>query len=349
MGALSIPSQTVRLRVPSPRLLLIAGWLGIVAEAAQPFQPPTANHSLFEPGGEARFVVGTEGKPWSSGGFGCVRSGGDKFHEGIDIRCLQRDRRGEPLDSVLASASGTVAYISNRPQLSNYGNYIVLRHSIEGMEVFTLYAHLGSIRLGLKVGDTVNAGERIATMGRTTNTREPISKERAHCHFEIDLLANERFPEWHSRNQKGLRNDHGIYNGHNLLGLDPWQLFLEQKRLGTNFSLVGFIQGQSELARIVVRTPNLSWARRYRALVMRNPIAEREGIAAYELVLAFNGLPIRLIPRGESELRSKARISVRSVNESVQLTKPCCHLVTKRGGVWMLQASAERLLSLLTF
>src|SRR5262249_28140590 len=85
----------------------------------QPFQLPTANRALLEKGGEERFFVGTVGKPWTTGTFGCVRSGGYQMHEGLDIRCLQRDKHGEPIDPVLATADGTVVYINDRPALSN--------------------------------------------------------------------------------------------------------------------------------------------------------------------------------------------------------------------------------------
>src|SRR5262245_29693952 len=103
----------------------------------QAFQLPTANHALFEPRGEERFFVGTVGHPWTSGMFGCVRTEGWQMHEGLDIRCLQRDKRGEPIDPVLAAADGKIAYINIRPSLSNYGNYIVLRHEVEGIEIYT--------------------------------------------------------------------------------------------------------------------------------------------------------------------------------------------------------------------
>ena len=33
-----------------------------------------------------------------SGGFGGVRGSGSQFHEGIDIRPVSRDRRGEPVE-----------------------------------------------------------------------------------------------------------------------------------------------------------------------------------------------------------------------------------------------------------
>src|SRR5215475_3574003 len=46
------------------------------ASAQQPFQFPTANHALFDTNAEDKFFVGTVGKPWTSGCFGCVRSEG---------------------------------------------------------------------------------------------------------------------------------------------------------------------------------------------------------------------------------------------------------------------------------
>jgi len=94
-------------------LLLLTLLAGIAR--GQPFLLPTANHALFEKNGEEKFFVGTVGKPWTTGTFGCVRSDGWQMHEGLDIRCLQRDKRGEPTDPVLATADGTVAYINSRP------------------------------------------------------------------------------------------------------------------------------------------------------------------------------------------------------------------------------------------
>ena len=67
----------------------------------------------------------------------------------LRIRSVQRDRRGEPVDPVNATADGVVAYVNSRSGLSNYGNYVVLRHSIEGLEVYSLYAHLSVVRSGL--------------------------------------------------------------------------------------------------------------------------------------------------------------------------------------------------------
>jgi hypothetical protein len=318
--------------------------------ASQPFQLPTANRALYEPGGEERYFVGTVGKPWTSGTFGCVRSDGWQIHEGLDIRCLQRDNRGEPLDPVLATTDGTVAYINTRPSLSNYGNYIILRHLIEGLEIYSLYAHLQEIRLGLKHGQAVKAGETIATMGRTTNTREGISRERAHVHFELDLVINERFPEWYHKTFPTQRNDHGGWNGQNLIGLDPRLVLLEQHQQGEKFSLLEFARNQTELCRVFVRDTNFSWLKRYPALVKHNPTAEKEGIVGYELVLNFNGLPYELIPRVGSEIKTKSKFALLSVNAAEQQRNPARRLVSKdKRGQWQLTTHGQHLLELLTF
>ncbi len=75
-----------------------------------------------------------------------------------------------------------------RPSLSNYGKYVVLRHQVEGLEIYSLYAHLREFRHELRIGQAVNNCEPIAVMDHTANTRETISKDRAQVHFELNLL-----------------------------------------------------------------------------------------------------------------------------------------------------------------
>jgi murein DD-endopeptidase MepM/ murein hydrolase activator NlpD len=330
--------------------LLLAGCLTLAHDAlGQSFRLPTLNHSLFEPGGEERFLVGTVGKPYTSGRFGCVRSDGHQIHEGLDIKCLERDRHGEPTDRVLASANGTVVYTNTRPGLSNYGKYIVLHHHIESLDVYTLYAHLSEIREGLKVGAFVNAGEMIAIMGHTANTHQGISKDRAHVHFEIDLLVNERFAQWFHQNFPDQRNDHGEWNGLNLLGLDPRLILLSQAAEGPKFSLLQFTRNQAELCRVLVRSTSFAWLRRYTALIRRNTVADKQGVAAYEVALNYNGVPFRLIPRASSEIAPGPKYQLLSVNESEEQDHPCRKLVVRSRGHWELSSAGTHLLDQLTF
>lgn len=319
------------------------------AAVLRPFQLPTANQALFEKGGEARFFVGTIGRTWLSGTFGCVRTEGYQLHEGLDIRCLQRDRQGEATDSIRATADGTVAYVNSKPSLSNFGRYLIVRHQIEGLEVYSTYAHLSEIRADLKPGQAVRAGEPIGTMGRSANTREGISKDRAHLHFELNLLVNERFASWYKKTYPTQRNDHGGWNGQNFLGLDPRAVFFGEYTQGERFSLLQFVRGQTALCRVQVRTKDFPWVRRYRALVRPNPKAEQEGIAGYELALNFSGVPFEVIPRAASELRGKSKVQLLSVNAAEQKRAPCGKLVTQRNGRWELTTRGMNLLDLLTY
>src|SRR5207248_886347 len=200
--------------------------------------------------------------------------------------------------------------------LSNYGNYLVLRHRVDGLEIYSLYAHLKKIRDDLQPGQNVQAGEPIATLGRTSNTREGISKDRAHVHFELNLFVNDRFSEWFKTAARGERNDHGDWNGQNLLGLDPRLILLQQHEQGAKFSLLNFIRNQTEMCRVFVRKTNFPWLKRYAALIKPNPRTEKEGIVGYELALNFNGIAFELIPRAPSEIKGKARFQVLSVNEA---------------------------------
>ncbi|MBI3418453.1 MAG: M23 family metallopeptidase [Verrucomicrobia bacterium] len=330
-------------------LWLACAWLLPERAGAQLFRLPTANHALLEPNGGEKFFVGTVGKPWTSGMFGCVRSEGWHMHEGLDIKCLQRDKKGEPIDPVMATADGTVAYFSNQPALSNYGRYVVLRHHIEGIEIYSLYAHLREIRADLKIGQSVSGGERIATMGRSTNTRQGISKDRAHVHFELDLLLNERFASWYKTAFADQRNDHGNWNGQNLAGLDAREILLQQAAAGGKFSLRQCIQNQPELCRVLVPGRRLGWLQRYPTLARRNPLTEREGIAAYEIALNFNGVPFQVTPRAGSETKGRNGPRLLSVNEGEYEQHHCRRLVARRAGHWELTPTGSRLLELLTY
>ena len=271
------------------------------------------------------------------------------MHEGLDIKHTKRDIRGEPLDPIYAAAEGRVAYINANTGLSNYGKYLVLEHRIEGIPVFTTYAHLSDFADGLSTGDTVRRGQRIGTMGRTSNTRQAISKERAHLHFEITLRLNDRYSTWHTTAMKGYRNDHGNWNGRNLVGVDPRQVFLTQEKLGTKFSFLDLVRNRTELCRVLVRDTKFSWLRHYTPLVRRNPVADREGVAAYEISLDYNGVPFLIVPKAKSEIKPGSKIELLSVNEKEQSAHPCRKLVMKRNGKWQLGTTGQQLIDLLVY
>ena len=129
------------------------------------FSFPTKNRTLLHSGEETKFFAPTgPGRPWNSGAFGCVRNTRTRIHEGIDIRALHRDNRNEPTDLVQAARNGVVTHINSNVAASSYGKYIVLRHAIEGLQVYSLYAHLSEIAEGLQVDQSVTGGDTLGIL-----------------------------------------------------------------------------------------------------------------------------------------------------------------------------------------
>lgn len=343
--------------MPKTRLLTVSIFVacsfgapgGSHACGAEMFVLPTPNRAIFEPGGEDRYFTPTPGKDWRSGTFGCVRTDGWQMHEGLDIKHTKTDIRGEALDPIHAAVAGRVAYINHNIGLSNYGKYVVLEHRLEGLTFYTTYAHLKEFAAELSTGDQVRQGQVIATMGRSSNTRQAISKDRAHLHFEISLRLNDRYSSWHSAHMKGYRNDHGNWNGRNFAGIDPREVLLKQKSLGSKFSLLEFLRSRPELCRVLVRDTRFPWLKENTALIRRNPVADREGVAGYEIALDFNGVPFLLIPKAKSEIGAGPKIELLSVNEKEQSLRPCRKLVRKQGEKWAFGTNGSQLLDLLAY
>ena len=229
---------------------------------------------------------------------------------------------------------------------SNYGNYIVIRHVINGIEIYSLYAHLSAVRPGLQAGQEVKAGDVIATMGRTSNA-ETIGNWRAHVHFELNVLVNDHFASWWRQASPGERNDHGEWNGQNLNGLDVRQILLQEQT--GKLDLLNFLRGQTALCRVLVRATNFPYLKRYPMLVLKNPVAEREGVAGYEIALNYNGVAFALMPRAASEIKSRAKFQLLSVNEPEEQANLCRGLVRRRSGHWELANEGLRELELLTY
>lgn len=322
----------------------------VTLAAAPAFDFPTGNTNLVIEGAEADSFSPTAnptvGEPWNSGVFGCVRTYGRQFHEGIDIKALEHDARGESTDAVRSAADGWVLYVNRKAGLSNYGNYVVVGHRIDGIDICTVYAHLREVREDLTPGLFVGRGEDIGVLGRTGSA---ISKDRAHLHFEVALFLNKKFPAWYAEKSPGARNDHGMWNGQNLAGIDAWAIFKLQAADPAGFNLVRFIRSQPEQCRIAIRNPDLPFALRHPALVEGNPTAQAGGVAGYEVVFSHTGAPIRLIPRAESELTGKGRHHLVSVNRAVYDEFACRRLVAPSGGGWRLSNTGARLVSLLDY
>ena len=308
-------------------------------------QPPTDNHALFETGAENSFYTPTgPERPWSSGAYGCVRNSGNRMHEGVDIQCLQRNPKGEPIDEVRAAALGQVVFSNRIAGASSYGKYVVLTHEIDRLIVYTLYAHLSLIRDEIEPGLKVKAGRLLGIMGRTANHDIPSS--RAHLHFEIGFVGSHDFEVWMRRHYKDPNfNKFGVWHGFNLLGMNPVPILVSQHTQGEVFSLSKHLASQPELLSIRIRGVHLPLAQRQPGLlILKNE--DNLSIAGHEIALNINGTPLRIRPLTQWP-GGKSRYELASVNDDMALKNRCRKLIFKMGTKWVLTDNGHRLADLL--
>lgn len=101
-----------------------------------------------------------------SSGFG-MRDG--TRHNGIDL--------AGPLDTPIHAARDGDVIAAGPAQ--GFGNWIVIRHTVNGQRVDTVYGHMQAHTLLVKVGDKVTAGQPIAGIGSEGQSTGP------HLHFEV--------------------------------------------------------------------------------------------------------------------------------------------------------------------
>ncbi|MEG1933483.1 MAG: M23 family metallopeptidase [Kiritimatiellia bacterium] len=250
--------------------------------------PPTRQKVLDGSILEGVFMDTGMGRP-ESGMFGNVRKysdGSPRFHEGIDIAPIAPwSRRRQPTDLVCAVAAGRVVHINRKGSL--YGNYVVLTHPVPGVgEVYSLYAHLRRIEPTLHVGDRAVAGMVLGIMGNTPD----IPVARAHCHFELGLMMNRFYPL--------IDDEHGIWNGANLYGINPCKAFAER-----SFDFLSYLKNHARAFSVVIPRPRHrpEYFDRYPCFWYGNVF---DATTPTVIDFSFEGIPLRgenyYVPPGES-------------------------------------------------
>lgn len=152
----SMPASTAlysaRAAAPAPKVDARAAQKAAAAKAAKA-RVARASRTVRPTWGRVTAGFGSHSRLWSSG-----------RHTGVDFRVPV----GTP---VRAFKQGTVV---SAGWDGAYGRKIVIRHASGAR---TVYAHLSKIQV--KVGQKVQAGQRIARSGRSGNTTGP------HVHFEV--------------------------------------------------------------------------------------------------------------------------------------------------------------------
>ncbi|MFP4261543.1 MAG: murein hydrolase activator EnvC family protein [Opitutales bacterium] len=292
---------------------------------------PTPNPAFQQGRPIEDFVQPTSSGRVESGLFGCVRNDGAKFHEGLDLFPVKRDRRGEAADSVYAILPGRVAYISHTAGHSSYGRYVVIEHDGERPAWHSLYAHLASIDTTIKPGARVEAGAVLGVMGRSAAGYR-IPRSRAHLHIEVGFRLTNDFQDWFDRQKFGSRNRHGFWNGMNLVGIDPLE-FYRAVRSGEVSRFQEHLRRLPVAGRIRVYTGRVpDFVSRYPALVTR--AYEGRTVVAWDIAFTEFGVPKEWTPRFAEEGLSGRSGDVRVLTYNLALlqAQSCRRVIRISGG-----------------
>jgi murein DD-endopeptidase MepM/ murein hydrolase activator NlpD len=263
---------------------------------------PTDNDAIFRGGGPEfyqyieRDYKGVKSTPWEGGQYGFVRDPAEtsagivytRFHEGIDIRPLQRDERGEPLDPVRAIAAGVVVHTNPVPGFSNYGKYVVVEHRWDGCNYYSLYGHLSSIQV--HVGQRVQQRDQLGVMG---HTGEGLNQARAHLHLELNLMLSRQFEAWHDSLFKTDPNHNGLYNGINLMGIDIARLYLALRKR-PSLTIPEFLSEEETLYRILLPDSRHFDLLKFYPWMLTQKNAEKH--VSWEVSFNRAGVPLKIQP-----------------------------------------------------
>lgn len=306
---------------------------------------PTPHPAFNEGLGYEAFVQPTATGQPTSALFGCVRNSGTRFHEGLDIAPYLERQRGEATDPVRAVLPGRVAYINTVAGNSGYGRYVVVVHDQLQPELYTLYAHLRKAADGLREGQRVEAGQEIGTMGRSAGGYA-IPQDRAHLHLEVGLRLSDNFATWYTRQKFETPNQHGNYNGLNLVGMDPLAFFQDHRR-GLPTDLRAYFRELPVGAVLRVRTARTpDFVRRYPGLVE----GSRRDLAGWDIAVTGWGLPVRFTPLGAEDvanLKGEGTVSVQALDPSQLEAYGCRDLVDYNGRTATLGDDGRQLIELL--
>jgi murein DD-endopeptidase MepM/ murein hydrolase activator NlpD len=313
---------------------------------------PTDNDAIFRGDGPEfyqyiqRDFQGVQSTPWEGGQYGFFRDPVEtpegvvytRLHEGIDIRPLQRDDKGEPTDPVRAIASGMVVHTNLMAGFSNYGKYVVVEHRWDGCKYYSLYGHLSSIQV--TVGQRVQQRDQLGVMGYTG---EGLNRVRAHLHLELNLMLNRHFESWHDSLFKADPNRNGLYNGLNLTGIDIARLYLALRER-PSLTIPEFLSQEETLYRVLLPASEHFDLPTFYPWMLRQKDAERP--VSWEVSFNRAGVPLKIEPSAKRVTGPELSYLKPTEIAAASLTR---NHVTGRGAGAHLTDKGKRFVRLLIF
>lgn len=309
--------------------LFFAAQLGA---ADRPLIWPTPNTAFAQKASFDDYIQPTPGNAVTSGLFGGVRNNGYRFHEGLDMKAVKRDHRNRVTDVITVALDGKIAYINRIPGNSSYGNYVVLEHAINGLNLYTIYAHMATVDKNLSIGQVLPAGARLGIMGRTSGTYK-MPDSQTHLHFEIGVQLSDCFQSWYDWRKLGGKNHHGNYSGLNLMGMDPLPLF-EAARDGTFSTYQQHIANLPRAFAVRVYSAATPYIVRQNPSLLTGPIPP--SVAAWDVEFTWYGFPKSFTARAPNEIPARPQGDIRVLGyskEIIEANKSRTTLIFENGNI----------------
>jgi hypothetical protein len=190
---------------------------------------------------------------------------------------------------------------------------------------------LAQVSPGITVDTPVRTGQVLGVMGRSAGSR-PLPKERAHLHFEIGLRLTDNFQPWYDARKFGSPNDHGIWNGMNLVGIDPLA-FYDAFRAREVDNFEDYWRRRPVAVTVRWATSEVpDFVRRYPAL--RAEPMPLIGLAGWEIAFDRFGVPLSCRPMGTADVEGyrAGELRIISTDEAELAQTTSKSLVRRRGG-----------------
>jgi hypothetical protein len=161
-----------------------------------------------------------------------------------------------------------------------------------------------------------------------------IPVERAHLHFEIGVMVTQKFQAWYDWKKFGSRNEHGAWNGMNLLGIDPLAFYNEWRagNLATVHDFFARMETAVRLRLATFRTPD--YVTRYPSLLTKPLPAGL--VAGWEVRFNWTGVPFAWTPLTSAEVAGLPAGQPRlvEVNAELERRERSKSLAVSRRGGW---------------
>jgi hypothetical protein len=174
-----------------------------------------------------------------------------------------------------------------------------------------------------------------------------IPVDRSHLHFEIGVVMTRSFQAWYDRRRFGSRNEHGMWNGMNLMGIDPLA-FYNDWRAGRITRVQDFFDRMVTVVRVRIRTYRTpDFITRYPSLLTKPPPPGL--VAGWEVQFNWTGVPFAWTPLGVTDVAELKRDQpkVMEVDAAIERRERSKTLAVSRRGTWIPGKDLETAMQLL--